>query len=69
MVSYILQQFGNKVGLDPSIAGERSVLLRFLNEAADELWTEAELVGSLWEQVFRVNGGQNGTRKYLPDSR
>ncbi len=61
MVSYILTQFGNKVGLNPQDNGDRSTLLRFLNEAADELWTEADLVGSLWEQVFRINGDQTLT--------
>lgn len=60
-VSYILRQFGNKIGLDPAVTGDRATLLRFLNEAADELWVEADLVGSLWEQVFRVNGGQTIT--------
>jgi len=60
-LGYILKQFGNKVGLDPTIAGDRSTLLRFVNEATDELWVEADLVGSLWEQVFRVNGDQTLT--------
>lgn len=57
-LSYILSQVGNKVGLNPNDSGERSVLLRFVNEAAPELYNQADMAGSLREQVFRVNGDQ-----------
>lgn len=57
-VKYILQQTGFKMGLDPDISGERAVLLRFLNEAAMELYDESDLDGVLKEQVFRVDGDQ-----------
>jgi len=46
------------MGLDPSDTGQRAVLLRFANEAADELYNQADIPGSLVEQVFKVNGDQ-----------
>jgi len=57
-VSYILRQAGNKMGLDPSNNDQREVLLRFLNEAAYEVYTQADVAGTLMEQVFQVNGDQ-----------
>lgn len=57
-VGYILNIAGNKMGMNPSNAGERSVLLRFLNEAAIELYSQSDMAGSLIEQVFKVNGDQ-----------
>lgn len=57
-VGYILTQAGNKMGLSPESEQERAVLLRFLNEAADELYTQADLPNSMFEQVFKVNGDQ-----------
>lgn len=57
-VKYILDQAGNKMGLNPSNTNERSVLLRFLNEAARELYAQADIEGTLMEQVFKVNGDQ-----------
>jgi len=55
---YILSQVGNKMGLNPADAGQRSVLLRYLNEAAAELYTQSDMAGSLVEQVFKINGDQ-----------
>ncbi len=55
-VGYILQVAGGKFGLNPQDAGQRGVLLRFLNEAAIEFYAQADV--QLWEQVFRVNGDQ-----------
>jgi len=57
-LSYVLEQVGNKIGLDPAVTTERSTLLRFANEAADELWAECDILGSLEENTFRVNGDQ-----------
>lgn len=59
-VKYILSQAGLKIGLSPSKTQttSRSVLLRFLNEAVRELYSEADLPGTLVEQVFKVNGDQ-----------
>jgi len=55
-VGYILQVAGGKFGLAPTDAGERSILLRFLNEAAIEFYAQADT--QLVEQVFKVNGDQ-----------
>lgn len=57
-VKYILDMAGAKMGLNPSIATDRASLVRFLNEAAEELYAQADLSGSLMEQVFKVNGDQ-----------
>src|ERR1017187_2672651 len=60
-VGYILTNAGNKMGLNPSVPSNRSVLLRYLNEAAPELYSQADLVGTLMEQTFKVNGDQTLT--------
>lgn len=60
-LSYILQQVGYKMGLSPSDPGQRAVMLRFVNEACDELYVQADMVGSLVEQCFKVNGDQTIT--------
>lgn len=60
-VAYILSQAGAKVGLNPNDSAERPVLLRFLNEAVDELYAQADMAGSLWEATFKVNGDQTIT--------
>lgn len=57
-VGYVLQQFGKKIGLNPSIDSQRVVLLRFLNEAAQELYTQSDMAGCLEEQYFKVNSNQ-----------
>jgi hypothetical protein len=57
-VKYILTQFGAKVGLNPNASTSRTIMLRFLNEAADELYNQSDMPGSLYEQVFKVNGDQ-----------
>lgn len=57
-VKYILSQVGAKIGLNPNASASRTVLLRFLNEAADELWSECDITGSLMECTFKVNGDQ-----------
>lgn len=46
------------MGLNPSDSGQRNVMLRFLNEAAYELYMQSDMPGSLVEQVFKVNGDQ-----------
>ncbi len=60
-VEYILNQTGVKIGLNPNVSTDRSVLLRFLNEGARELYMQADLPGSILEQVFKVNGDQTIT--------
>jgi hypothetical protein len=60
-VKYILGQAGAKMGLNPNDPSQRPVLLRFLNEAAPELYHQADMPGSLMEQVFKVNGDQTIT--------
>lgn len=57
-LKYILEQFGNKIGLDPSIDSQRAVMLRFINEAAEELYDQTDMNGSLMEQLFKINGDQ-----------
>jgi len=57
-LKYVLKQAGLKMGLDPSDADQRGVLLRFANEAASEMYDQADMDGSLWEQLFQVNGDQ-----------
>lgn len=57
-VKYIFSLAGNKMGLNPAVAAERDILLRWLNEATMELYDQSDMVGSLIEQVFRVNGDQ-----------
>lgn len=59
-VKYILYQAGAKMGLpDISVGSQnRTVLLRLLNEAARELYPQADVAGTLVEQVFKVNGDQ-----------
>lgn len=57
-VATILSLTGNKMGLNPSDSGQRDVLLRFLNEAAFELYMQSDMAGSLMEQTIKVNGDQ-----------
>ena len=57
-VQNILALTSVKMGLNPSDAGQRNVLLRFLNEAAYELYMQSDMAGSLMEQVFKINGDQ-----------
>jgi hypothetical protein len=57
-VAYILSQAGVKMGLNPADSNERPVLIRFLNEAVDELYAQADPAGSLMEACFKVNGDQ-----------
>lgn len=57
-LGYILKQVGVKMGLSPAAADQRATLLRFVNEATAELYTQSDMDGSLLEQVWRVNGDQ-----------
>lgn len=57
-VKYILNQVGNKTGLNPADTAQRETMLRWLNEAAPELWVQSDMANSLVEQVFKVNGDQ-----------
>ena len=57
-VSYILSQAGSKMGLNPNATSSRATLLRFLNEAAAEVYDQSDPPGSMMEQVFKVNGDQ-----------
>jgi len=57
-LKYILNQVGNKIGLNPSDTDQRATLLRFVNEAAWELYQQSDMPGSLMEMVIKVNGDQ-----------
>lgn len=57
-VKYLLERTGNKMGLNPEQLSEREVLLGFINEAAEELYAQSDMPGSVMEQVFKVNGDQ-----------
>lgn len=57
-LAFVLLQFGQKVGLNPSDTGQRAVLLRFANEAAREIYTQFDPADSLQECIFQVNGNQ-----------
>lgn len=59
-LKYILSQLGQKVGMDPN-GVQRPTLLRIVNEAARELYMQADVAGSLMEMVFKVNGDQTIT--------
>lgn len=63
-VKHILNQVGAKMGLDPQDSAQRSVMLRFLNEAAVELYNQSDMPGSLMEQAFKVNGDQTISLPY-----
>jgi hypothetical protein len=58
MLSYVLQQIGYKVGLNPADSGQRAVLLRFANTAAKELYSISDMSGCLEEQYFKINADQ-----------
>ncbi len=55
-VEYILDRFGKKVGMLPSDSNQRSLLLDYLNEAAQELYEQSDMPGSLEEAEFYVQG-------------
>jgi len=57
-VKYILSQAGRKLGLNPGDTNQRQTLLLIMNEACNELYDEADMAGSLFEQNFKVNGDQ-----------
>lgn len=57
-LKYILQQVGYKMGLNPSDDSQRAVMLRFVNEAATELYQMSDMAGCLEEQCFKINADQ-----------
>jgi len=57
-VKYILKQASRKLGLNPADPNQRETLLLILNEAADELYNQSDMVGSMFEQNFKVNGDE-----------
>lgn len=57
-LSNILRLFSAKTGLNPADTRQREVALRFINEAAYELYMQSDMAGSLMEQCFKVNGDQ-----------
>lgn len=57
-LSYILSQVGAKMGLNASDTGQRNVMLRFVNEAATELYHMSDMAGCLEEQYFKINPNQ-----------
>lgn len=64
-LKYILAQAGAKMGLNPNATTSRQVLLRFINEAMDELYSQSDMAGSLDEKVFKVNGDQTVALPYF----
>lgn len=63
-LGYVLAQAGAKMGMNPSQPSDRLVLLRFANEAAEELYDSFDPPGSLMEEVFKVNGDQTISMPY-----
>jgi hypothetical protein len=57
-LAYVLNQAGAKMGLNPSQPSDRLVLLRFANEAAEELYDSFDPEGCMLEEAFKVNGDQ-----------
>ena len=57
-VLYMLERFGAKVGLSASDTNQRNVMLGILNEAAQYVYEETDVVGSLVEDEFYVAGNQ-----------
>lgn len=57
-LAYVLRQAGAKMGLNPSQPSDREVLLRFANEAAEELYDSFDPPGCMFEEAFKVNGDQ-----------
>ena len=57
-VEYILDRFGKKVGMLPSDDNQRSLLLDYLNEAAQELYEQSDMPGALEEAEFYVQGAK-----------
>jgi hypothetical protein len=55
-VEYILDRFGKKIGMVPSDTSQRALLLDYLNEAAQELYEQSDMPGSLEEAEFYVQG-------------
>ena len=55
-VEYILDRVGKKLGINPNDNHQRSIMLDYLNEAAQELYEESDMVGSLTEDSFYVQG-------------
>lgn len=63
-LKYVLSQAGAKLGLNPSQPADREVLLRFVNEAAEELYDSFDPSGCMLEEAFKVNGDQTISMPY-----
>ena len=57
-VAYILDRVGKKLGINPNDNHQRSIMLDYLNEGAQELYEESDMVGSLVEDSFYVQGNK-----------
>lgn len=57
----IIYLVSSKMGLDPAQPSSRETMLRFVNEAAMELYSQSDPPGSLMEWVIKVNGDQTCT--------
>jgi hypothetical protein len=57
-VEYILDRAGKKLGINPNDNHQRSIMLAYLNEGAQELYEESDMVGSLVEDSFYVQGNK-----------
>ena len=61
-VEYILDRAGKKLGINPDDNHQRSIMLDYLNEGAQELYEESDMVGSLVEDSFYVQGDNESFR-------
>src|SRR5271170_1608558 len=57
-VGSILTKAGNKLGLNPNNPANRNLLLLYLNEGAREFHRQADYLGSMNEQIVKINGDQ-----------
>lgn len=57
-LKFILSQCSAKMGKNINDPMQKAILLRFINEAARELYKQTDITGSVLEQVFKINGDQ-----------
>jgi len=55
---YVLEQMGRKMGLQPTDATQRALMLKYVNPAAKELYHISDMAGCLDEKLFKVNANQ-----------
>ena len=55
---YIIERFGRKVGLNAGDTNQRYIILDFINEALQTIYSYVDIPGSLVEEEFYVAGNQ-----------